>query len=181
MSRISPKGTSPSLMRAWKPLQMPRTRPSRFCSRSITASATWGDAEKGGDELAGAVRLVAAGEAAGQEEDLTAPGPPGQTGRRMSATSVGGVWLFSTRICGSRPARSAARALSYSQLVPGNTGISTFGFAVPVLGSGAGEGRGLQYRHRRRIGRDCGWGIHPPARTRSGRAARRWGRCQRRW
>ena len=26
-----------------------------------------------------------------------------------------------------------------------------------------------------------GWGIHPPARTRSGRAARRWGRCQRRW
>ena len=33
-------------MRAWKPLQMPRTRPSRFCSRSITASAAWGDRRK---------------------------------------------------------------------------------------------------------------------------------------
>ena len=45
-------------------------------------------------------------------------------------------WLFTTRISGVRPARSTARALSYSQLVPGNTGMSTFGLATPIFGVG---------------------------------------------
>ena len=51
-----------------------------------------------------------------------------------SATSAA-ERLFSTRISGTRPARSTARALSYSQLVPGKTGISTLGAAQPVLGA----------------------------------------------
>ena len=42
-----------------------------------------------------------------------------------------------TNISGSAPARSMARAESYSQLVPGNTGISTRGLAVPTLGGHA--------------------------------------------
>ena len=41
-SRISPYGTRPVFIRAWKPLQMPRMRPSRFWMRSMTASATCG-------------------------------------------------------------------------------------------------------------------------------------------
>ena len=40
VSMIRPKGTSPSLIRAWNPLQMPHMRPSRFSSRSVTASFT---------------------------------------------------------------------------------------------------------------------------------------------
>ena len=39
-------------------------------------------------------------------------------------------------ICGSRPASAAAFALSYSQLVPGNTGISILGFATFTAGTG---------------------------------------------
>ena len=40
------------------------------------------------------------------------------------------VRLLITKISGSAPARSKALAVSYSQLVPGNTGISAFGLAV---------------------------------------------------
>ena len=47
-------------------------------------------------------------------------------------------WLRSTMISGSRPARMTARALSYSQLVPGNTGMTTRGLAEPVRGLAAG-------------------------------------------
>lgn len=46
------------------------------------------------------------------------------------------VRLRSTRISGSAPASANALALSYSQLVPGNTGMSTFGFAVFRAGEG---------------------------------------------
>ena len=55
--------------------------------------------------------------------------------RAADSATLAGVWLFSTRISGVRPARSTARALSYSQLVPGNTGMSTFGLAAPALGA----------------------------------------------
>ncbi len=43
--------------------------------------------------------------------------------------------LFSTIISGSSPARFTALAESYSQFVPGNTGISTLGIATPTLGA----------------------------------------------
>ena len=39
-SVIRPKGTRPSLISAWNPLQIPPIRPSRFSSSSVTASAT---------------------------------------------------------------------------------------------------------------------------------------------
>ena len=57
-------------MSAWKPLQMPHIRPSRWSSSAVTSSVIRGIAEEGGDELAGAVRLVAAGEAAGDKDHL---------------------------------------------------------------------------------------------------------------
>ena len=71
--------------------------------------------------------------------------PPGRNTiwlRRMAASSArteessaSGVRLRTTTVSASSPARRTARALSYSQLVPGNTGISTRGFAVPILGA----------------------------------------------
>ena len=42
-------------------------------------------------------------------------------------------WFLNTLIVTSAPARSNAFALSYSQLVPGNTGINTFGLATLCL------------------------------------------------
>ena len=57
-------------MSAWKPLQMPSIRPSRLDSRSRTASVTSGARKKAVMNFAGAVGLVAAGEAAGQHDDL---------------------------------------------------------------------------------------------------------------
>ena len=56
---------------------------------------------------------------------------------QLSATSAG-VRLRTTRISGSAPARAKALAVSYSQLVPGKTGMMTFGFAMPILGAAAG-------------------------------------------
>ena len=53
---------------------------------------------------------------------------------QLSATSAG-VRLRMTRISGSAPARAKALAVSYSQLVPGNTGMMTLGFATPILGA----------------------------------------------
>ena len=45
------------------------------------------------------------------------------------------VRLLSTMICASAPASVMARALSYSQFVPGKTGISTRGRAVLTAGA----------------------------------------------
>ena len=66
---------------------------------------------------------------------------------RMALTSAAqlsvmsfGVRLRMTRISGSAPARANALAVSYSQLVPGKTGMMTLGFAAPILGA-AGAGR----------------------------------------
>ena len=53
---------------------------------------------------------------------------------QLSATAAG-VRLFTTSTCGSAPARRKARAVSYSQLVPGNTGMTTLGRAAPTAGA----------------------------------------------
>ena len=41
--------------------------------------------------------------------------------------------FLNTTVCTSAPAASNAFAVSYSQFVPGNTGINTFGFATLCL------------------------------------------------
>ena len=43
--------------------------------------------------------------------------------------------LLTTKMSASAPAFSKALAVSYSQFVPGNTGISTFGFATLIAGA----------------------------------------------
>ena len=43
--------------------------------------------------------------------------------------------LLTTKISASAPASRTALALSYSQLVPGKAGISTFGFAHLIAGA----------------------------------------------
>ena len=61
--------------------------------------------------------------------------PIARTKASQLAVTSAGVRLRTTRIFGSAPARAKARAVSYSQLVPGNTGITTLGFATPTLGA----------------------------------------------
>ena len=51
-----------------------------------------------------------------------------------SATERGDRLLI-MNISGSAPASSSTLAVSYSQLVPGNTGISTFGLEIPIFGA----------------------------------------------
>ena len=52
---------------------------------------------------------------------------------QLSATAAG-VRLLMTSTCASAPAFSKACAVSYSQLVPGNTGMMTRGLAM-VMGA----------------------------------------------
>ena len=47
----------------------------------------------------------------------------------LSMTACG-VRLFTMSVVGAAPARSKARAVSYSQLLPGKTGMITRGFAT---------------------------------------------------
>ena len=61
--------------------------------------------------------------------------PMALTSASQLAVTSAGVRLRMTRISGSAPARAKALAVSYSQLVPGNTGMITLGFATPILGA----------------------------------------------
>ena len=90
-------------------------------------------AEEGGDELCAAVRLVAAGEAAGQHDDLALVDSLDQC--LAAGGDVSGGQVADDQHLGSAPARAKAWAVSYSQLVPGKTGMMTFGFATPTLGA----------------------------------------------
>ena len=47
-----------------------------------------------------------------------------------------GVRLLITRISAAPPARSTARAVSYSQFVPGKTGMNASGLTVLTAGTG---------------------------------------------
>ena len=126
-STMSPTVTRPSLMSAWKPLQMPAIRPSRRLSRSRTASVTLAPRKK---EV---MNLPLPSGSSPPEK------PPGMKTISASRTflanssadsaTAAGVRLLMTKISASMPARLAAFAVSYSQLVPGNTGMSILGEA----------------------------------------------------
>ncbi len=127
---MSPYGTRPSLISAWKPLQMPSIRPSRLFNRSRTASVTAGARKNAVMNLA---------EPSGSSPPEKPPGImmiwlfliSSTSAFVDSATSVG-VRLFTINVLTSAPARSKAAAESYSQLLPGNTGMTTCGLATPV-------------------------------------------------
>ena len=129
MSTMSPNGTRPSLMSAWKPLQMPSIRPSRFLSRSRTASVTSGARKNAVMNLA---------EPSGSSPPEKPPGiitiwllPISSTSLAVDSATAAGVRLLTISVCASAPARSNAAAESYSQLLPGNTGMMTRGRATP--------------------------------------------------
>ena len=124
---ISPFGTRPSLISAWNPLQIPSARPSLFCSKSLTASlmlAFWKAVAKNLAEPSGS---------------SPAEKPPGNMmicdcsialrNSSTESTISAALRLRNTLVIVLAPAASKALALSYSQLVPGNTGINTVGCA----------------------------------------------------
>ena len=103
-------------------------RPSRFCSSSRTASVTSGARKNAVMNLA---------EPSGSSPPEKPPGIMTICDSRMrrasswllSATAPG-VRLLTTKTSATAPARSKARAVSYSQLVPGKTGMTTRGRAI---------------------------------------------------
>ena len=124
-STILPSGTSPSLIRAWKPLQMPSISPSRsFNSFSSSSFIT-------------ALRNTVAKNLAEPSGSSPAENPPGN----ITIWAPAMAFLYSSTDCRISsaprflntfvttfaPARSNAFVLSYSQLVPGNTGMNTVG------------------------------------------------------
>ena len=130
ISLISPNGTRLSLIRAWKPLQIPSIIPSLFLSKSITASLTFGFLNTA------AINLP---EPSGSSPALK---PPGiiiiwllwiiSTILSIDSSSHCVLRFVTTKVSATAPAFSKALFVSYSQLLPGNTGIRTLGAAMPL-------------------------------------------------
>ena len=125
MSTISPYGTRPSLISAWKPLQIPSIRPSRFLRSSWTASLILGLRKNA---------VINLPLPSGSSPPLN---PPGiiiicefliafSTCSTDDSISPADKFLI-TMVSAIAPAFSKALAVSYSQFVPGNTGIRTLG------------------------------------------------------
>ena len=142
--RICPYGSRPSLISAWNPLQMPSTSPSRSLSSCMTASDRLGLWNRAAMNLP---------EPSGSSPALNPPGNINIWQRRIALASAStdcsmsrADRLRTTSTSGSPPAWAKARAESYSQLLPGNTGMMTRGFATDVLArpTAAGPGYGLK-------------------------------------
>ena len=127
-SRISPYGTKPSLISAWKPLQIPSIKPSRFSNKSLIASLIRG------------LRNIVAINLPLPSGSSPALKPPGiiticelliyLTIASTDSSIAAAVKLRTIKVLASAPAASKARALSYSQLLPGKTGMNTRGLAI---------------------------------------------------
>ena len=135
---ISPWGSSPSFSSAWKPLQIPSIKPSRCFRRSWTASVSRGLRKKEVMNLA---------EPSGSSPPEKPPGRNTIWAFLIACSSSWADWarafgvrLRMTTVSASIPARRQARTESYSQFVPGNTGMTTFGRAISPLNT-AGERR----------------------------------------
>ena len=115
---------------------MPSIRPPRLSISSVTASRTAGERKK-------AVMNLPEPSGSSPPEK-----PPGITiiwaARMASATrwalaaTCSAFRFRTTRISASPPASMTARAVSYSQLVPGNTGIRALGLAARTAGAATG-------------------------------------------
>ena len=130
-STILPSGTSPNFIRAWNPLQIPSASPSRLFNRSMTASFNFSFLNAVAKNFA---------DPSGSSPALNPPGnmmiwdsliafSKTSTESRIPCASK----FLNTFVITFAPARSNAFAESYSQFVPGNTGINTFGFATLFL------------------------------------------------
>ena len=85
-------------------------------------------AEHGGHELTRTIRFITGREATGKSHDLRLFHSFGHFFHRFLDAS--GVRLRITKISVFAPAASKAAAVSYSQLIPGNTGMKTVGLAT---------------------------------------------------
>ena len=122
---MCPYGNSPSLINAWKPLQTPRTKPSRLYSKDSKASA------KAGLRNKVAINFP---DPSGSSPALKPPGniiicacPMRFFISSMESSKACGVSLRIIKVSVTAPAASKASAESYSQFVPGQTGIKTRG------------------------------------------------------
>ena len=128
---MEPFGTRPSLINAWKPLQIPSARPSLSFNSLSTASFIF------------ALRNAVAKNFAEPSGSSPAENPPGNmiicdwliafSNSSTDSLIPCAERFLNTFTMTSAPARSNAFVLSYSQLVPGNTGINTVGFATLFL------------------------------------------------
>ena len=118
-------------MRAWKPLHIPSTRPSLSFISLLISSV-----------IAAFLKAVAKNlaEPSGSSPALK---PPGNmiicaflisSANSCAESRISSAERFlNTLVTTSAPARSNALVLSYSQLVPGNTGMNTVGLATLCL------------------------------------------------
>ena len=114
-----PYGRRPSLTSAWKPLQMPRQQPVLNREQTLDGFFETFVAEESSDVFTGTVWLVAEGKPAREHEHLC-------IGSAFSMASMEAWRRSAVRLPTDDPAlpwrpRSRMRAVSYSQLVPGNT------------------------------------------------------------
>jgi len=128
---ISPYGTRPSLISAWKPLQIPSASPSRSLMSFSTASVIFAFLNAVAKNLAEPSGSSPAENPPGNMIicDLSIAFTNSSTESRISSA----VRFLNTLTIVSAPALSNALALSYSQFVPGNTGINTVGLATLFL------------------------------------------------
>ena len=120
-------------MSAWKPLHTPSINPSRFSRRFVTCSLT------------AALRKNAVMSLALPSGSSPPEKPPGMTMIWLSLTALAKrstlsatsalVKLQMMNCSASAPASSRARWVSYSQFVPGKTGIIAFGRAILTAGA----------------------------------------------
>ena len=128
ISWILPYGNNPNLINAWNPLQIPIINPSRLSNKSLIASF------KRGFFNTVAINLP---EPSGSSPALN---PPGNITILACLIAASNSLIESVSICSVlfliktnwtfAPAFSKARFESYSQLVPGNTGITTSGVST---------------------------------------------------
>ena len=118
-------------MSAWNPLQIPSASPSLSFRSFMTSSEIF------------ALRNAVAMNLPDPSGSSPAENPPGNMMICESLIAFANasteslipcaVIFLNTIVCTSAPALSNAFAESYSQFVPGNTGINTFGFATLFL------------------------------------------------
>ena len=119
------------MISAWNPLQIPSARPSLSFNSFMTASVIF------------ALRNAVAKNFAEPSGSSPAENPPGNimiwdcsiafTNSSTDSRISFAFMFLNTFTIVLAPARSNASALSYSQLVPGNTGMNTVGFATLFL------------------------------------------------
>ena len=120
-------------MSAWKPLQMPSIKPSRCSSSAVTCSRT------------AALRKNAVMSLALPSGSSPPEKPPGMTiicavltaaAKRSTLSATSALVRLRTMNCSaSAPASESARCVSYSQFVPGKTGMSAFGRTCLTAGA----------------------------------------------